>query len=348
MDSAVQGIFERLGRFGRKNLVGRGGRRVSGDTAADPLPDQPRIMVFAPSPELTVTIEGHTGTPDLHLHAGGQGIWQARMISALGVRVSLVAALGGETGRVIGALLADGSLDLHLYQAAARNGGYVHDRREGKRIPVSESPGEPLTRHDLDGLYESALVQGIQAGSAVLSGPTRPETVPATVYRRLAADLAGQGCAVFADLSGKLLDAALEGSISCLRVAHNELIQDGRAKGDEPRHLIAAMRELRTAGAEVVVVSRAHKPALAWLPCGLYEVRAPTLRPVDTRGSGDSMMGALAAFRVTGHSWVDALRAGAAAGALNVTRHGLATGDGESVRVLAKCVELHPLQEDAW
>lgn len=314
---------------------------------ADAGHDPPRIMVFAPSPELTVTIEGQAGAPELHLHAGGQGIWQARMISALGVRVSLVAALGGETGQVVGTLLDDGSLDLHTHQVSARNGGYVHDRRDGGRIPVSESPGEPLTRHDLDGLYETALVQGIKAGMAVLSGPTAPETVPGTLYRRLAADLAGQGCVVFADLSGRQLDAVLESDLSCLRVAHDELIEDGRAEGDEPAQLVAAMRELRAGGAEVVVVSRGGEPALAWLPCGLHEVRAPSLQPVDTRGSGDSMMGALAAFRATGHSWAAALRAGAAAGALNVTRRGLATGGGDSVRTLAGRVELRPL-EGAW
>lgn len=324
------------------------GGAARGQVPVDPAPE-PRIMVFVPSPELTVTIEESAGRADLHLHVGGQGTWQARMISALGIRVSLVAAVGGETGRVIRALLEDDdNLDLHLRPVTARNGGYVHDRRDGQRIPVSECAGETLTRHDLDGLYETALVQGIKAGSAVLSGPTELETVPATLYRRLAVDLARQGCVVFADLSGKLLDAVLEGAVSCVRVAHDELIRDGRAEGDDLRHLLAAMRELRSAGTEVVVVSRGAEPALAWLPCGLYEVRAPSLEPVDTRGSGDSMMGAMAALRVAGHSWTDALRAGAAAGALNVTRHGLATGGGESVRVLAGRVELRPLDKDEW
>ncbi len=40
-----------------------------------------RIMVFAPAPELTVTIEDRGGVPDLHLHAGSQGVWQATMIT---------------------------------------------------------------------------------------------------------------------------------------------------------------------------------------------------------------------------------------------------------------------------
>lgn len=64
-----------------------------------------RVMVFAPSPQLTVTIESLGGIADLHLHPGGQGIWQARTIASLGVPVVLCAGLGGETGAVLRQLI---------------------------------------------------------------------------------------------------------------------------------------------------------------------------------------------------------------------------------------------------
>jgi 1-phosphofructokinase len=32
------------------------------------------VLVFAPTPLLTVTIEDRGGEPDLHIHAGGQGV----------------------------------------------------------------------------------------------------------------------------------------------------------------------------------------------------------------------------------------------------------------------------------
>ena len=44
-------------------------------------------MVFSPAPQLTVTVEQGPDGPDIHLHAGGQGVWQARMIASLGVPV---------------------------------------------------------------------------------------------------------------------------------------------------------------------------------------------------------------------------------------------------------------------
>src|SRR5687767_1961652 len=54
------------------------------------------VMVFTPAPQLTVTIEKAHDRAELHVHAGGQGVWQTRMINLLGARVTLCAAVGGE------------------------------------------------------------------------------------------------------------------------------------------------------------------------------------------------------------------------------------------------------------
>jgi 1-phosphofructokinase len=222
-----------------------------------------RIMVFAPVPELTVTIEDRGGVPDLHLHAGSQGVWQAMMITSLGVRVHLVVVLDDETGAVLRGLLGDSELSLCAHDATARNGGYVHDRRSGERIELAYAPSEPLSRHDLDSLYETALIQGLEAGVAVLSGPTVQSTIPAQMYRRLTADLTANGCRVFADLSGDLLDAALAGGLTFLKVSHEELLDEGRAQGEEPEQLIAAMRERRGRGDRAGVPGRRAGTGLA-------------------------------------------------------------------------------------
>lgn len=301
-------------------------------------------MVFAPAPELTVTVEDRGGEPELHLHAGGQGVWQARMIAALGVPVTLCAALGGETGAVLRHLIVGHGLTLEACDVAARNGGYVHDRRDGARTAIAEDSGERLSRHDLDALFEHALVQGIEAGMSVLSGPTDPRIVPADTYRRLAGDFAANGCRVFADLSGGMLDAVLEGAPTFVKVSHEELLEDGRAPGDTPEEIVTVMRAMREQGAAAVVVSRGADPALALLDDTLYEVHVPTLQPVDTRGAGDSMTGAVAACVAQGGSWTEAVRIGAAAGALNITRRGLATASGDDVRLLAHHVELRRIE----
>jgi 1-phosphofructokinase len=59
-----------------------------------------RVMVFAPVPVLTVTIEQQADAVELHLHPGGQGVWQARMLALLGVEVLNVTRHGLGTGRL--------------------------------------------------------------------------------------------------------------------------------------------------------------------------------------------------------------------------------------------------------
>jgi 1-phosphofructokinase len=301
-------------------------------------------MVFAPSPQLTVTIEQLGEVPDVHLHPGGQGVWQARMITSLGVSVTLCAALGGEIGRVLHPLIEAEGIDLQVVDGHSGNGVYVHDRRGGKRIVLAESPGDPVPRHDLDELYGLALTEGLRADVSLLSGPADESVVDTDTYRRLASDLSRNGARVIADLSGAYLSSVLEGGVSFLKVSHEELVRDGRASDDSDAALIRAIRELRAQGAAAIVVSRADRPALALLDDDLVEVVLPTLEAADPRGAGDSMTAGAAAVLAQGGDLAKAIRTGAAAGALNVTRRGLGTGRVDVIDRLMERVTLKPVE----
>lgn len=308
----------------------------------------PSIVIFAPSPLLTVTIEDRAGVPDIHVHAGGQGVWQSRMISTLGVPVVLCTTLGGEAGDVLEHLLPAPGVEVRVVRVGTRNGGYVHDRRDGERDLIAEAPGGPLDRHEQDALYEIALSEGITHGTALLAGPNSDQVIPTSLYRRLAADLAANGCRVAADLAGERLDAVLAGRPFLVKVSHEELLEDGRAEGDDPAALVAAMRTLRAEGAGTVIVSRAAEPALVLLqPDGsdddeVLEIHMPPLEPAETRGAGDSMTAGVVSSLVLGSPLREALRTGAACGALNVVHRGLGTGGPTAIRTLAERVELRP------
>jgi len=301
-----------------------------------------RVAIFAPSPQLTVTVEEVDGRPDVHLHAGGQGFWQARMITALGSPVTLVSAFGGETGQVLRHLVQGPDIELRAREVSARNGAYVHDRRDGDRETVAEMMPDSLSRHELDDLYELAVVTSLESGVAVLSGASlqTEDVVPVDVYKRLTSDLVSNGCRVVVDLAGARLNAALEGVPTVIKVSHEELLDDGRAKSDSVAALLRAARKIADTGVELVVVSRAAEPALVVHKGKEFTLTAPLLEPVDSSGGGDSMTAGIAAGLAQGEDVASALRLGAAAGAINVTRHGLGTGSGESVRALVERVTL--------
>ncbi|GAA5197782.1 PfkB family carbohydrate kinase [Rugosimonospora acidiphila] len=295
-------------------------------------------MVFAPAPQLTVTIERRGEGQEIHLHPGGQGVWQARMIAALGVPVVLCAAFGGEVGRVLEPLIASEGITVRAVYGHSRNGAYVHDRRSGSRVDVAEVAGEPLSRHELDELYGRTLAEGLAADLCVLSGAAHPTVVPPDTFRRLAIDLGQNGRRVVADLSGEHLDAVLAGQPYMVRVSHEDL-----GVGTDIDSLMTSVCRLRAAGAKTVVVTRAQRPAVALIGDVIYEVITPSLEAADARGAGDSLTAGLAAALASGETGIEAVRCGAAAGALNVTRHGLGTGERSAVRQLRERVRLVPI-----
>jgi 1-phosphofructokinase len=302
------------------------------------------VMVFAPMPQLTVTVERHGEEPELHLHAGGQGLWQARMIAALGVPVTFCAVIGkGEVGRALISQLDAEGLELKLIRREADSGWYVHDRQGDERLEIAENPGSPLGRHEGDDLYALALTEGLKAGLCVLSGAADPALVPPDTYSRLGTDLRRNGARIAADLAGDHLAAVLEAGPDFIKVSDEELAEDGLADRDDQDSVVKAARQLRDRGADTVVVSRAEKPAIALIEDEVYEVCPPRLTVRDHRGAGDSMTAGVVAVLARGGDMKDAIRTGAAAGTLNVTRHGLGSGRSDAIAELVKLVELKRL-----
>lgn len=303
------------------------------------------VVIFAPSPVLEITVEEHADDGDVHVHAGGQGVWQARMLESLGCDVQLCSVLSGETGRVLGFLLAEEGMEVVGLRRDARGGVFVNDRRTaGEKVPIIQSGGDALSRHDQDELYGLTLRTGLDAALVILSGPHGDGILPADFYRRLAADLRTGGVRVVVDLAGERLDAALAGGVSVAKVSDQELLDDGRiTTKDDLDEIVDAMRAIRDAGADVVVVTRAEESALLLDNGAVQEVVAPRMEVVDSAGAGDSFVGAFCSVLARGGSIVDAALLGAAAGAQNVTRHGLGTGQAATIERLRELVAIRPL-----
>ncbi len=301
------------------------------------------VLIFAPSPLLTMTLEDEAGTADLHVHTGGQGVWQARMLRTLGRTVGVCGALTGETGRVVRHLLDDEGIEVQAVEREGRGAAYIHDRRSGERQTIVELPGDPLSRHDLDELYAVMLREAMNAELVLLSGPAADGILPDDVYRRLAADLAAAGRRVVVDLSGSRLSAAIEGGVLVAKVSDTELRDAGELRDDSVAELVAAARRLRDAGAQNVILTRAHHPTLLVDRERAYAIHVPAMEEVDSRGAGDSFTAALVAALVDDEPLREAARLGAAAGALNVTRHGLGTGDADAIRRLSERVDVREI-----
>ena len=304
---------------------------------------RPTVAIFAPV--LMLLIELHrTGDEEteVHLHAGGQGYWIARMVNALGGRALPCAAAGGEPGLALRAIVEGDGLTARLTSSVQPNAVWLEDWRDGARTPLAQTAIPSLGRHESDELYSATVGAALRAGVCVLAGAHMAPVVSDDTFRRLVADLRGNGVCVIADVSGSPLRAALKSGLDIVKLSHEEMLRDGWAKGDSVNAIAEGIRRVRRAGAGAVVVSRSDRSTIAGYDDTLIEVRPPQLEVLDGRGGGDSMTAALAVATSRGLGFEEALRLAAAAGSLNVSRHGLGTGRRDTIEEIAALVEIHP------
>lgn len=301
----------------------------------------PPLAVFCPSPLVEVAFGARAdGSDEIHIHAGGQGVWAARAAAALGAAVCCCCPLGGETGELVETLLAPWGIAVRSVPVEGRNGASVEDRRrESEPVCLADMPPTPLDRHAIDDLVTLTLGEALASEACLLTGAPGP-VLPTEVLARVAADLAGNGCPVVADLSGEALAAVLRSTPAAVRIDDEELHRAGLLADRTAGGVADAAARLHADGVAAVVVSRGAEPTIAAVGGSVYALSPPKLQPVETRGTGDSMTGALAARVAAGSLDVDAVRSAVAAGALNVNRHGLGSVPGDEVSALAERIDV--------
>jgi 1-phosphofructokinase len=303
----------------------------------------PRVAVFGPHPLLSVTIERRGDKDDIHLHAGGQGVWVSRMVGEMGAEPILCAFCGGESGSLLAPLLERLPGDLRRVETGAASGSYVTDRRSGERKMIASAWAEPPSRHELDDLFSLTCAAALDAGVLVVCGPVPHDSLPKELYRDLVADARAGGAKVVVDLSTPNLDSALEGGPDFVKLDSWQLAEFVAGPVSQPEQLRSAAGSVLGRGEGTVLVTRGGDPALVLADARAWELVPPHFEGGAGEGSGDSMVGALAAALARGLDFEQSLRLGAAAGAANFLRHGLGTGSREVVDDLLKRVELRPL-----
>lgn len=316
----------------------------------EPTPDRPGalVTVFGSHPLLAVTIERRgTDQDDVHMHPAGQGVWVARMAAQLGSHAILCGFIGGETGTVLKPLLYELDAELRLVGTDASSGTYVIDRRSGERDMVANAWSDPPSRHEIDDLFSVTVAAALESEVLVLCGPVPSESLPLEIYGSLVADAKAAGTRAIVDLSPPRLNSALEGKPDFVKLNDWQLGEFLDGPATEPEQIREGAKRVLEAGAGCVMVTRGGDPALIVVDDGrAWELIPPRFSRGAPEGSGDSMVGALAATLARGMEIEDALRWGGAAGATNFLRHGLGTGSHDVVSDLLSHVVMRPVSVD--
>ena len=306
------------------------------------LSHRPRVTVFAPDPLLSVAVEACGTEDELHLHAGGQGVWVARMAAEMGAAPVLCSFLGGETGEMLMPLLNRIPGEVRITATAGSTGSYVVDRRNGERKLLASALRPAPQRHEIDDLVSATVAAALGSSLLVLCNPYPADGLPDDVYARISADVKRAGIPVLVDLSSPRLDRTLPSGPDLVKLNDWELAAYVYGPVDGPR-LLEAASALRDAGAVTVAVTRADAPILVVSEHDEpFEIVPPPFTSGYREGCGDAMMGAVAAAWARGLTPRQALVIGSAAGSVNFLRRGLGSGRRATIEELAASIDTRP------
>jgi 1-phosphofructokinase len=208
---------------------------------------------------------------------------------------------------------------------------------------IAHSWSDPPSRHEADDLFSITCAAALQSRVLVVCGAVPPDALPPEFYSNLVADARAGDVTVLVDLASPWLDAALEAGPDVVKLDHWQLAEFIAGPVSEPHELCAAAEAVLERGARAVLVTHGGDPALVLRAEEAWQLIPPHFEGGAGEGSGDAMVGALAAGFANGLGWEETLRLGAAAGATNYLRHGLGTGSGDVVRDLVNRVGLRTL-----
>lgn len=254
---------------------------------------------------------------------GGKGLNVSAVLGELGVRSWALGFVAGFTGREVARRVREMGVEadfIELPEGFTR----INVKLKGDAETDINGSGPEIPEEALERLCErlDALCEG---DTLVLAGSV-PKSLPADVYEKLLARLAGRGVRAVVDAERELLLNTLKYKPFLVKPNLREL---GELFGEKPKSLDeieSLARRLQEMGAQNVLVSMAGDGALLLDERGAIH-RCPACRGTvrNSVGAGDSMVaGFLAASEECPGDFDYALKLGTAAGGATAFSVGLA------------------------
>ncbi len=248
---------------------------------------------------------------------GGKGLNFMRAARILGGQPLAMGLLGGHTGRMVAAMVAeDGYEAAWTWFAGETRACTIIANREGVSTVINESgqiaPADwQALATDIGRAAERADINTI-----CLCG-SLPLGAPADAPFALVARLNSLGARVWVDSSGSALANAIKAKPYAIKVNRDELAAALGAKLHETRDILSAARRLLADGVSLVVVSLGADGALLQCEGGAFKASPPAIQTVDPIASGDCLHAGIVTALAAGHGFGEALRRGVAAGTVN-------------------------------
>jgi len=255
------------------------------------------------------------------IYFGGKGINVSAVLAELGVRSRALGFTAGFTGEAIEKGVAAMGVDADFIRLSKGNSRINVKLRADEETEIN-GQGPDIDSEALEALF--AKLDSLGSGDTLILAGSIPKSLPADIYERILARLAGCGIRTAVDATGKLLLNVLKYRPFLIKPNDHELGELFGAVTVTGDDIIKYASELQKMGAENVLVSMADRGALlldgngAVHRCGACK---GTLK--NSVGAGDSMLAGFIAGIEEG-SCTYALKLGTACGGATAFSEGLA------------------------
>ncbi|MEU0070572.1 1-phosphofructokinase family hexose kinase [Streptomyces sp. NPDC006332] len=245
---------------------------------------------------------------------GGKGVNVARVLAALGHRVTVTGFVGGATGRSVREQLTGvpGLVDaLVPVDGPTRRTIAVVDELSGDTTQLNE-PGPTVTPTEWQA-FQKAYEDLVPSVHAVALCGSLPPGVPVGAYAALVRTAKAAGVPVLLDTSGEALRRGVAARPDLVKPNADELAE--LTGSHEPSR---AVQDARRRGARTVIASLGARGLLAVTPEGRWRATPPAHIHGNPTGAGDSAVAGLLSGLVENLPWPDRLARAVALSAATV------------------------------
>jgi 1-phosphofructokinase family hexose kinase len=279
--------------------------------------------------------------------AGGKGVNVARALKILDRPVIATGLAGGPTGARLMERLAEESIltDFTWIAGESRTNLAVIDPTSGEQTEINER-GPEVSSEELERFLEKLLYLARGARLCAIAG-SLPPSVPSAFSARMVEQLKALGVETIVDTEGEPLLASLRAEPAAVTPNVREAEGAVGHEFTDREDMLSGLASLVELGASDAVITR-PEGCVASLMDGdeqrhVYEVRAPTVEPVATVGSGDAFLAGFVAARYDGRPPEECLRFAVACGAESTQHFGAGGIDPAEVERLLPRVEAREL-----
>jgi len=268
--------------------------------------------------------------------AGGKGINVSIVLHNLGIESTALGFTAGFTGRQIESILRDEGIKtqfINVKQGLSRiNVKLLHNSPDLGETEINGT-GPEINKDDIALLFKKLDL--IDSGSTVVLAGSVPPSLPKNFYVEVMDCLKTRNVKFIVDASGELLKTALPYHPFLVKPNLSELEEIFGIRISSLEQAFLYSKKLLGLGAENALLSLGKYGAvLACHDGSVYYSNAPVGKPVNTVGSGDSMVAGFMAGYESSRSYKTALETGVCAGSAAAFSASLATR--QSVEYLLK------------